>query len=156
MATSSIPAAIDYLVTAIRSLPECAEPVIVEDGWPTRRAAKGVGVGVIPGDGVTDDEVAHAQLGAQMEFEQYTIPCLVWAHAGGASAKTARDQAFVIFNAIATKIRENPVGRTLGGALNSGAAVIQNVRVEQTATAQEAGEGRVCEIRFNVQAKNRF
>lgn len=156
MATSSIPAAIDYLVTTIRLLPECAAPVIVEDGWPTRSAPKGVAVGVIPGDGVTDDEVAHAQLGAQMEFERYEIPCIVWAHVGGDVAKTARDEAFVIFNAIITKVRTNPDGRTLGGALNSGAAIVHNVRVEQTDEAIAAGDGRRCVIKFNVGANNRF
>lgn len=156
MATSSIPAAIDYLVSTIRQLPECAEPVIVEDGWPTRSAPKGVGIGVIPGDGTTDDEVAHAQLGAQMEWEVYEIPCIVWAHVGSASAKDARDAAFVMFNAIVTKIRENPTGRTLGGALHSGAAIVHNVRIVQTDTPAEAGEGRMCEIHFNVRCKNRF
>lgn len=153
MATSSIPAAIDYLVSTIRQLPECAEPVIVEDGWPTRSAPKGVAIGVIPGDDTTDDEVAHAQLGAQMEWEQYEIPGIVWAHVGGSDAKPARDQAFAIFNAIITKIRQD---RTLGGALHSGAAVVHNVRIPQTGNATEAGDGRMCEIHFSVGCKNRF
>lgn len=156
MATSSIPAAIDYLVATITALPECAFPVIVEDGWPTRSAPKGVGIGVIPGDGITDDEVTHAQLGAQMEFEAFEVPAIVWAHVGGTSAKAARDEAFVIFNAIVTLIRTNPAGRTLGGALHSGAAVVHNVRISQTDNPSEAGEGRMCEIRFSFGAKNRF
>lgn len=156
MATSSIPAAIDYLVATIAALPECASPVIVEDGWPTRSAPKGVGVGVIPGDGTTDDEVTHAQLGAQMEWEAYEIPCIVWAHTGSAVAKEARDAAFTIFNAIVSKIRENPLGRTLGGALHSGAAMVHSVRVVQTDSPAEAGGGRMCEVRFSVGCKNRF
>lgn len=156
MATSSIPAAIDYLVATITALPECAAPIIVEDGWPTRSAPSGVGIGVIPSDGTTEDEVTHAQLGAQMEWEEYEIPCIVWAHIGGSSAKTARDAAFVIFNAIVTKVRTNPDGRTLGGALHSGVAVVHSVRIVQTDDPEEAGDGRMCEIRFNVGCNNRF
>lgn len=91
-----------------------------------------------------------------MEFERYEIPCVVWAHVGGTSAKTARDEAFTIFNAIIAMIRINPAGRTLGGALNSGAAIVHNVRVEQTDDAIDAGYGRMCVIKFNVGCNNRF
>lgn len=156
MATSSIPAAIDYLVATARLLPECAAPVIVEDGWPTRRSNTGLAIGVIPGDDTVDDEVVHAQLGAQMEREIYEIPCIIWARVGGANAKTARDAAFTVFNAFVTMVRVNPAGRTLGGALNSGFAMVHNVRIVQTGTATEAGEGRQCEVIFSVRAENRF
>lgn len=154
--TSSIPGAIDYLVTTIAALTECASPVIVEDGWPTRSAPKGVAIGVIPGDGTTDDEVTEAQLGAQIEYEVYDIPCIVWAHVGQPSAKDARDQAFTIFNAIVGKLRENPAGLTLNGVLHSGWASVRNIRLVQTDTAGESGSGRMCEVRFNVRCKNRF
>ena len=154
--TSAIPAAIDYLVATIAALPECALPVVVEDGWPVRSAPTGVVIGVIPGDGTTDDEVTHAQLGADMEWEVFEIPAMVWAHVGGSSAKTARDAAFAVFNAILTMIRVNPAGRTLGGALHSNFAFIHNVRVVQTDNAEDAGEGRMCEIRFSVGCKNRY
>lgn len=153
MATSAIPAAIDYLVAAITALPECALPVIVEDGWPTRSAPVGVGIGVIPGDGTTDTEVVHAQLGAQMERERFEIPGIVWAHIGGTSAKTARDMVFGIYNAVVTKVRQD---RTLGGALHSGAAIVALRRLEQTDTAAEGGDGRMCEARFVVVCDNRF
>lgn len=154
--TSSIPAAIDYLVATIGALPAFAAPVTVEDGWPTKSSPSGCAIGVIPGDGTTDDEVTHAQLGADMEWEQYDIPCILWAHVGGSNAKTARDAAFVLFDAFATAVRVNPAGRTLGGALHSGFASIHNVRVVQTDDAAAAGEGRRCEIRFSVNAKNRY
>lgn len=153
MAQSAIPAAIDYLVAAITALPECALPVIVEDGWPTRSSPTGVGIGVIPGDGTTDTEVVHAQLGAQMEREVFEVPGIVWAHVGGTSAKTARDAAFAIYNAIITKVR---LDRTLGGALHSGAAIVHSVRAVQTDSAMEAGAGRMCEIRFSIGCGNRF
>lgn len=153
MATSSIPAAIDYLVTTIAGLPECASPVIVEDGWPTRSSPTGVGIGVIPGDGTTDTETVHAQLGAQMEREHFEIPGIVWAHVGGTSAKGARDAVFVILNAIITKIRQD---RTLGGALHSGAAILRLHGLEQTDTAAGGAEGRMCEARFSIGCDNRF
>jgi hypothetical protein len=154
--TCSIPAAIDYLFTTISGLPECASPVIVEDGWPTRSGPKGVGIGVIPGDGTTEDEVTEAQLGAQAEYEEFAIPCIVWAHVGQPVAKDARDQAFVIFNAILGKLRENPAGLTLGGALHSGTARVRDWRIVQTDTVEESGSGRMCEIRFNIKCKNRL
>lgn len=154
--TSSIPAAIDYLVTAITALPECAAPCVVQDGWPTKRGNLGVAIGVVPGDGTTEDEVTEAQLGAQLEWEEYEIPCICWAYVGGDSAKAARDAAFVLFDAIVAAVRVNPAGRTLGGALNSGFAMVRAVRVSQTSNVQAAGEGRQCEISFSVRGKNRF
>ena len=154
MATSSIPAAIDYLVTAITALPECAAPVVVSDGWPDRRATTGVGIGVTTDDTRTDDQPIHAALGGQMERENYLIPCTVWSRAAVAPAmKTARDSAFTIFNAVVTKIRAD---RTLGGALHSGAAIATDVQIRQDRTSDAAGDGRICEITFNVQCENRF
>lgn len=155
MATSSIPAAIDYLVTQTRALPECAAPVVVFDGWPMGRAEVGVVIGITPEDPETGVEPVHAELGAQVEWEVYDVPCIVWAHAGGGeeAMKAARDAAFAILNAIMTKVRQD---RALGGALHSGAAAVRRIRVEQTGTADAAGEGRSCEIRFDINCRNRF
>lgn len=155
MATSSIPAAIDWLVGAVRALPQCAAPVVVEDGWPARQSEAGnVVIGITPEDDDTDNPVMHAQLGAQLEVEEPAVPCLVWAHRNGADAmKAARDAAFVIYDAVVTRVRQD---RTLGGAVHSGVAILTNVRVAQTGTAVEAGEGRRCEIRFVVAWRNRF
>ena len=152
--TSSIPAAIDYLVAQTRALPECAAPVGVFDGWPGR-ADTGVVIGITPEDDATENEPVHAQLGAQMEREVYDIPCIVWAYVGGGeeAMKQARDAAFVILDAIMTKIRAD---RTLGGALHSGWAQVTGWRVEQTGDAEEAGSGRTCQIRFGISAENRF
>lgn len=156
MATSSIPAAIDYLVAQARLLPECADPVTVHDGYPAGPGERYVAIGVVPHeDGDTEDDVVHGQLGAQMERETYVIPCEFVAWVGGAeeAAKTARDQAFAMFNAFVTRVRQD---RTLGLALHSGAALVTGVRVEQTVMPQVAGLGRGCAIRCGVRCDNRF
>jgi len=156
MATSSIPSTIDYLVAQIAALPECAAPCTVHDGFPAATGNPAVAIGVVPfEDGNTPNEVVHAQLGAQMEWETYNVPCVVssWVGGGDEAAKPARDAAFTIYDAIVTKVRAD---RTLGGSLHSGAAIVTQTRVDQTVTAEEAGEGRSCSIAFVVQCKNRF
>jgi hypothetical protein len=158
MATSCIPAAIDYLVAQITALPECAAPVVVHDGWPDSRGDRGVVVGITPEDDDSEAPSVHAALGAQMEYESPIIPCLLWSYVGGGSQsgamKSARDAAFVIYNAIITKVRAD---RTLGGAVHSGAALVTGMTMRQTGSAAEAGSGRICEIRFVVSIdRNRF
>lgn len=156
MVTSSIPGGIDWLVTNITALPECAAPVGVFDGWPGR-ADTGVVIGITPEDDETDVEPMHAELGAQKEWEEYVIPCVLWAYVGGGpeAMKTARDAAFVVFDAIQTLIRTT-TGRTLGDNLHSGVAAVRSWRIKQTGDAEEAGTGRTCTIRFNILCKNRF
>lgn len=153
MATSAIPAAIDYLVATATALPECAAPVRVFDGWPDGRAETALTIGVTPEDGDTEDAVTHGNLGAQTQWEDFTVPCLIWAHrAGGGAMKAARDAAFAILNALDTHLRTH---RDLGGALKSGTAIAANVVVRQTNDAEQAGEGRVCEISFDVLCRSR-
>lgn len=156
MAISSVPAAVDYLVAAARALPGMPETLQVSDGFPAGNGNPAFAIGVVPwDDGDTPNEVVHAQLGAQMERETYEIPCEIAAGVGGGeeAAKTARDQAFAIFNAFVTQIRRD---RTLGGALHSGAALVTRVRMDQTAEPGEAGTGRICSIKFVVRCDNRF
>lgn len=154
MATSSIPAAVDYLYETLRARAPFAAPVVVSDGWAAERADRGLVIGVTPDDDETDDEVFHAEIGAQTQWEQYRIPCILWAYAGGTSMKAARDAAFVLLNDVDTLLRTT-TGRTLGGALNSGTAILANVRIAQTGTAGEAGDGRACTVRFDVLCKSR-
>lgn len=156
MATSSIPAAIDWLVDEARAMPECAAPVTVHDGFPTGTGPTAFAIGVRPHeDGDTEDEVVEGQLGAGMEWEQYEIPCIIsaWIGGGEESTKPARDAAFTVFNAFVTRVR---LDRTLGSALHSAYAIVTGIRVEQTFTPAQAGEGRTCSIAFNVRCKNRF
>ncbi len=155
MATSSIPAAIDYLVATAKALPNLPAGT-VSDGFPVGAADPAFAIGIIPfDDGDTQNEVVYAQLGAGMEWEEYEIPCEIAAGSGGGeeAAKTARDAAFAIFDAFVTAVRQD---RTLGGALRSAPALVTRVRVEQTFEPGEAGRGRVCSIKFSVHCKNRF
>lgn len=155
MATSSIPAAIDYLVATITAFDEADAPCVVSDGFPDEKATIGVVVGIDPDDDTTENANVYAQVGAQVEWEEYFIPCVIWAYKGGTSMKAARDAAFVLYNALLTHLK-TVAGRTLGGALNSGTAQVTNVRVVQTPTAAEAGAGRRCDVYFAVHCKNRF
>ncbi len=153
MATSAIPAAIDYLVATATALPECAAPVRVFDGWPDARADVALVIGVTPEDSATEDSVNHGNLGAQAQWEDFTVPCIIWCRrVGGGAMKQARDGAFVILNALDTHLRTH---RDLGGALRSGTAIATNVVIRQTDTAEEAGDGRVCEIHFDVLCRSR-
>lgn len=155
MATSSIPAALDYLVAAVTAFPAAAAPVVVSDGWPDEKAQVGVTIGIDPEDDATENANAHAQVGGQVEWEEYFIPCVIWAYRGGADMKAARDAAFVIYDALLTHLK-TVAGRTLGGALHSGTAQVTNVRVVQTGNQPEAAAGRRCDIYFAVHCKNRF
>lgn len=155
MATSSIPAAIDYLVATITAMPAFAAPVVVNDGWPVLRGDRGITIGISPEDDVTDNDQVHAELGAQAEWEIVMIPCLLWAvSVSGNPAKDARDAAFAMFNAVDSHMRTT-AGRTLGGAVRSGAAKVAGVRLTQTGTADAAGTGRVATIRFDIGYKSR-
>ncbi|MEW2442788.1 hypothetical protein [Micromonospora marina] len=158
MATSSIPAAIDYLVATARTLAAvggASPPVPVFDGWPDGRAERALVVGITPEDPATDDQVTHGQLGAQTQWEEFTIPCIIWARrAGGDAMRLARLDAFAILDALDTHLRSAD-GRALGGALKSGTAIAANVVVRQTGSAEEAGDGRVCEISFDVVCRSR-
>jgi hypothetical protein len=151
---SSIPAAITWLVAQVAALSECAAPVVVSDGIPVERADQCVVIGIAPDDDETGLEPIHAELGTQTQWEIYTIPCVLWARVGGTDMAAARTAAFTLLDAIDSLVRTT-TGRTLGGALRSGSAILTPVRISQTDTASEAGDGRVCEIRFGVRCKSR-
>ncbi len=155
MATSTIPAAIDYIVTTVTALPVCAAPVIVCDGWPDARADTGVVIGVTPEDSSTQGGKEWAELGARAQWEEYAVPCIIWARrVGGSAMKDARDAAFAIFDAIDTALR-TPDGVTLGGVLKSSTALLSDPVLQQTGSADQAGEGRMAEIHFSVVCRSR-
>lgn len=156
MATSTIPAAIDYLVTTTQNMSAFAAPVVVFDGWPDQGADTALVIGITPTDDTTGVENLHAELGAQAQWEEFDIPCIIWAHRGGGqeSMKTARDAAFALYDALDTHLRTN-AGRTLGGLLNSGVAYISALVVQQTGDAPEAGDGRQCQLLLNIHCKSR-
>ena len=156
MATSTIPGAVDYLVSTVRDLAAFAEPVIVCDGWPDQGAETAIVIGITPEDDSTGVQNFHAELGAQAQWEEYDIPCTIWAQRGGAqeAMKIARDAAFTLFDALDSHLR-TAAGRTLGGALRSGAAILSAVAVQQTGDAPEAGDGRQCQLLFTIRCKSR-
>lgn len=151
-ATSAIPAAVDWLVAGARQLSALAAPAVVADGWTAERADTALVIGITPEDPETGNTPVWAQVGANTTWEQFAIPCVLWAYRGGDVMKTARDAAFAVYNAVDAMVRADP---TLGGALRSGTAILTNLRIEQTGTAAEAGDGRACEIRFDVVCKSR-
>lgn len=155
MATSTIPAAIDYLVTTVKALPAAAAPVIVSDGWSDQRGETGVVIGITPEDPDTRGVKSWAELGARAQWEEYSVPCVIWARRVGLDAmKQARDAAFALFDAIDTALR-TPTGVTLGGVLKSSTALVSDPVMTQTNTAEEAGEGRICQIYFEVACRSR-
>ncbi len=156
MSGTSVGRAIDYLVTQITALPECASPVIVSDGYTARRGAQMVWVGVTSADGTSDVKSDWAGIGAQREDETFDIPMLIEQSAGGGdvAVKVVRDRALVILDAINAKIRTD---RSLGGALTlPGWAAVRDVRLTQTADPEEAGEGRFARVFFVVRCTARF
>lgn len=150
---SSVPGALDYLVAQIRALPQCQPPVVVSDGWPASRGDAMVVIGVNPEEddaGITAD---WAEISGQ-EYEAVEMPCIVVVRrAGGTAVKQARDDAFVIFDAIRDLVRSD---RRFAGAIVPGLpARVSRWAVSQTAEARQAGEGRKCEIRFVVTWQHR-
>lgn len=156
MATSAIPGAIDYLVTTVQGLQEFAAPVVVFDGWPDQGADTAIVIGITPTDDTTGVENLHAELGAQAQWEEFDIPCIIWAHRGGGqeAMKLARDAAFALYDALDSHLRTT-AGRTLGNLLNSGVAHISALVVQQTDSPPEAGDGRQCQLLLNIHCKSR-
>lgn len=150
---SSIPAATDYLVAQIAKLPMLKPPAYVSDGWPATGSDTLVTIGVVPEGDDIDAGQTTVELGGA-EYEDVDLPCLVAVLRGGDLAKTARAAAFEIYDAIGGVVRAD---RTLGKAIRAGRrAYITGLAVEQTNTAGEAGEGRVCRIRFTISWQHRF
>lgn len=150
---SSIPAACDYLVTRIRGLAVSQPPVVVADGWPVTSSDTVVTVGIDSEDGDSDTAASYAELSGQ-EYEEVELPCLVAARRSGSdAAKPARDAAYELFDAVRQLVADD---RRLGGAIRTGLpARVSRWTMSQTVDARQAGEGRVCEIRFVVAWQHR-
>ncbi|MGZ4663719.1 MAG: hypothetical protein ACXV5Q_01365 [Frankiaceae bacterium] len=145
----------DYLVALITALPECAPPVLVTDGWPgTFQAQQMVCVGGGPD---TDDQSTMRDFvvmgnGPRNMQEEFAIQVYIRCWTGGTLQKPSRDQALTIFQAIEAKIRAD---LTLGGTVQTYPARIGQADLRQT-TWENAQKGRVAEIRFTVDIKNRY
>lgn len=143
---SSFPAALDYLVTEIRELPEAAAPVVVEDGWPVARSDQMIVLGINPEEDDSESTASYGDLQGT-EHESVEVPSIIAVRMGGTNAaSSARARAFALYDAIRALVRSD---RTLGGAVRPGfKARIVRYTVSQTADVRQAGEGRVCEIRW--------
>lgn len=150
MATSSVPAAIDWLVATASALPE-TEGVIVSDGFTPRRGDQFLLIGIEDEDTETEGVLGWAALRSRSPAETYDIPCLISCFApASADAKTARDAAFTIFNALWSAVLAD---KTLGGALHGGTASVAGLRLMQTNDPEEAGSGRRASIYFTVRVE---
>lgn len=145
---SSIPAAMDYLHTQVRALPETAAPVVVSDGWPASRGDEFVALGITPEEDDSGVTVAYAEL-SDAEHEDVEVPCIIAARRSGTdAASAARAAAFGIYDAVRGLVAAD---RRLGGAVRPGLpARVLRYQMSQTAEPREAGDGRWCEIRFTV------
>lgn len=145
---SSLPAAIDYLVSAIRSLEVVGPHVVVSDGWPSARGDDMIVIGVTPDEGDSTVSGAYSGLSNGGEEETVELTGIIVVHRGGASAKRPRDVAFALFDGIREMIRAD---RRLGGAVSPGMpARLTGWTVSQTSEAAQAGEGRVCSIEWTL------
>jgi hypothetical protein len=155
-AYTSIPDVIDYLVTTIRNLPACADPVVVTDGWAGTYQPQSM---VCIGGGPDDDEHSsvrdYAVLGngpRNLE-ESYEIPIYVRCFQGGTDLKPARDAAFTIYKAIEAAIRADT---NLGGNITAPVpARISALDIKPTVPAANT-RGRAVELRCAVAVRHRY
>lgn len=149
---SSVPAALDYLADRIHALP-AVKGTPVSDGWPAQRGDRLIAIGVTPEEDDSGILARYAELSRE-EYESVEVPSIVIVRCGGAgAAKKARQEAFRLFDAIRTLIRED---RRLGGAIVPGTpARVARWAMDQTANARQAGEGRTCEIRWTLTWEHR-
>jgi hypothetical protein len=146
MSASTIPAAIDGLIAALKTNTQLSSVQVI-DGQPTTD---------LPGDyvliGFGDDSGASvsgtqtpASLGNLRRSEQYTINCEVSAWQGSTNMKIVRDRAFQILASVEDVVRSNA---TFGGAVMF-ADFGQNIDLNQIQTAQ----GAVAVIKFTISIK---
>lgn len=146
---------IDYLVSLISGLPACAPPVLVTDGWPgTYQAQQMVSVGGGPeiDDQSTVRDFAVLGNGPGNMEEEFGVQVYIRCWTGGTIQKTSRDQALTIFQAIEAKVRTD---MSLGGNATPYPVRIGQADLRQT-TPDNAQKGRVAEIRFTVNVRNRY
>ena len=143
--SSSIPEALDWLVGQIRDA--VGPGVAVTDGWPAVRSDDLVAIGVTPEGDDAELTGSYEELRGGAQYEAVEVPSIIIARrAGTDAAKEARDAAFGLFDQINDLIAAD---RRLGDAVRPGLpARVVRWSVSQTSDVRQAGEGRVCEIRW--------
>lgn len=152
MATSTIPAAIDGLLTALRASADLAAPVKVVDGYPRFRITN-VDLVAVGGkdEPVAAGEQTPAGLGAQSREERYSLTVYCSSSRGGENQKVVRDRAFELMAAVETVLRTDG---TLGGAVRF-AQVGGDITLLET-DADTAGQGVFAEVSFLVDVQARI
>lgn len=155
--SSSIPAALDWLVPGIRALDEVGDMrAVVADGWPAERGDTLIAIGVTPEEDESGITATYAEL-SRMEVEDVEVPCIIAVRRvrsdPSAGASVARTDAYALLDAIRDLVAGD---RRLGGAVRPGLpARIGRWQMSQTSDARQAGEGRVCEIRWVISWQHR-
>lgn len=151
---SSVPAVLDFLVAKIRDLPQLEQlaPQVCDD-WADRRGDVLVVVGGTPDNDEHTLATSYAQLSGE-RHEDVTITSTIWVRRVGDQASSrARRDAYAIFDAIDAFIRGDD---TFSGAITPGMpAQIGDVRMRPTPNAATAGEGRVCDLRWELKWQHR-
>ena len=146
MSTSTIPAAIDGLIAALKSNTHLSSVQVI-DGQPTTDLPGDyilIGFGDDTGASVTGSQVP-ASLGNLRRAETYTINCEISAWQGSTNMKIVRDRAFYILAAVEDVVRSNA---TLNAAVMF-ADFGQNIDLNQIQTTQ----GAVAVIKFTISIK---
>lgn len=158
MATSVIPAAIDYLVDTFRAaatLGAAAPPVQVLDGPEVGDMARlqtlWVAVNDIEDVAPTSgsSQQSWAGLGAQRKNEQLSIPCVIRTWNGDGSVRDARASAFAVLGAVEDIVRGQA---DLGGLVIVTLNGVDNLRLRTLVNP----DGALADLAFTVDSKARI
>lgn len=153
--TSTIPAAIDALVTMLTVRPALAVPgTLVVDGYPAN--ARSIKQLITIGgqvDATATGTQEFASLGARRRTEDYTIR--VYCSAVDADQKKARDAAFALMAEVEDLLRTDP---TLGGVTSMYAEAGGDVVLDQSSEDPDTmpSGGRWAAVSFDVHVVNRI
>lgn len=159
MTTSSIPAAIDYLVqaatTAFGSSVQVTDGPLVSGTEPTAQDQLWIGYSPLNEElpAVVGDQ-DFAALGARSRNENYAILCCLIQWSGDPATKALRDSAFALLATVETLLRGtggNPGDCTLGGAVLY-SQISGGIEVMPTEDTTGAGLA----IQFHVQCRARL
>ncbi|MFO7164909.1 MAG: hypothetical protein DIU75_016390 [Mycolicibacterium hassiacum] len=150
LVSSSIPAVLAYLATHIPILPEIAEvkpKATLSIGWPKAKSDTMIVLAGTPDedDQALTDQAYEGESGE--EAHTITVTSTIWVRRTGEDGMLrAITDAYKILDAINGLVRSD---RTLGRAVRPGLpARISTSSMSVTNSAQAAGEGRGCEVRW--------
>lgn len=158
MATSAIPAAIDWLVDTFRAADTlgAADPaVLVLDGPENDDTAQprilwvAVEDPELPGSGGGNSTQSWAGLGAMRKNEQLSIPCVIRAWNGDGDVHAARAEAFEVLGAVENIVRGSA---SLGGHVLVTLNGVDNLKLR---TALD-NQGALADLAFTIDAKARI